>query len=75
MDMPLRVQKHIVRLDITMHDVLSVYVTQCTSKLCNPEPNGLFREGFSGNVKSQVAASHEIHNNVSAIAESVGLVT
>ena len=64
MDMALGIQQNIVRLDITMDDALAVDVAQRAAQLGDPEANGLFGEGLAGDVEAQVAAAHEIDDQI-----------
>lgn len=64
MDMPLGVEKDIVRLDVSMDDILAVDIAQGTAQFGYPESDGFFGEGLSGDVKSQVATAHEIDHEI-----------
>ena len=64
--MAIGVEENIVGLDVTVYNVLTVDVAQCASHFGNPEPYRLFGERLPRDVKAQVAASHEVHNNISA---------
>ena len=69
MHVSVRVQQHVVRLNVPMHDALLVNVAHRTPKLGHPETHCLLRESFSRDVESQVAAIHEIDYNVSAFRQ------
>lgn len=66
-DMALRVQQHVVGLDIPMHDALLVDVADCAAELGDPEAHCLLGKGLSRNVEAQVAAVHEIDDNVQVL--------
>jgi hypothetical protein len=67
MNVAVRVEQHVVRLDVPVHDALLVDVAHGASKLGHPEAHCLFCERLSRDVESQVAAVHEIDYNVSAL--------
>lgn len=46
-NMSLRVQQDVIWLDVAMNDALGVDISERAAQLCNPEPNGIFRETFS----------------------------
>lgn len=50
--MSLGVEKDIVRLDISVDDILAVDIAQGTAQFGYPEPDGFFSKGLSGDVKS-----------------------
>jgi hypothetical protein len=56
--MAIRIKEYVVGLDVSVDDILTMDISQCTAEFCNPETYGLFGEGLSRNVKSQIAASH-----------------
>ena len=62
--MPIRVEQHVIRLDVAMHDILPMDITQSATQLGHPEANRLFGEGFSRDVEAQIAACHQIDDNV-----------
>jgi hypothetical protein len=64
MHMALRIQKNIVRLDISVYNTLLMYVSQRTSQFSDPEADSFFGEGLSLNMESEVAAVHQVHHNV-----------
>lgn len=66
MDMALRVEQHVVRLDVPVHDSLLVDVSDSASKLCYPKAHCLFCEGLSRNVKAQITTVHQIEHDVAA---------
>lgn len=41
-------------------------VSQCTTELCNPESDSLFRERFPGYVEPDIATIHQINDDVPA---------
>ena len=51
-NMPVSIQQHIIRLDVPVYDVLSVYISYCATELGNPESDRLFGEGLSRYVES-----------------------
>lgn len=65
MDMAVRVQQHIVGLDVPVDNALLVDVAHGTPELGHPETHGLFCKCLSRNVESQIAAVHEIDYDVS----------
>ena len=64
--MTVRVQQHIVRLDIPVHNALLMDVAHGASKLSHPKSHCLLCECLPRNVESQVTAVHEIDYDVSA---------
>lgn len=46
MDMAIGVQEDVIRLDISVDDVLGVNIPQGTAQLGDPEPDGLLGEGL-----------------------------
>lgn len=63
------VEKDVVGLDVAVNNVLAVDVAEGTAQLCNPESNGLFCEGLSGDVESKVAAAHEVDHEVPGVGD------
>jgi hypothetical protein len=47
MNMPFRVQEHIVGFEITVNDPLRVNISERTPQFCNPKSYGLLSEAFS----------------------------
>lgn len=45
--MTVGIQEDVVRLDVSVYDVLAVYISQGAAELGDPEPNGIFRKRFS----------------------------
>jgi len=66
MDVAVRVEKHIVGLDIPVHDALLVYVAHGAAELRHPELHGILGEGLSRDVEAQVAAVHEVDHDIAA---------
>jgi hypothetical protein len=58
MDMAISIEQNVVRLDIAVDDVLSVYISKSTSELSNPKSNSLFGKGLSRNMEPQISTSH-----------------
>jgi hypothetical protein len=67
-DVAIGVEKDVVRLDISVNNVLTVDISQGTPKLCDPELNRLLGEGLSGDVEAQITAGHEIEYKVAIAA-------
>lgn len=65
--MSLRVQEDVIRLEVSMYDPLRMDVSQCTSQFGNPEPHCFLGEAFPRDMESQIAAIHEIHNDVTEV--------
>ena len=64
MDVAIRVQKHVVRLDVAVDDALAVDIPQCTTELRDPKADCLLSESFPRYVKSQVAAVHQVDHQI-----------
>lgn len=64
MDVAVSIQEHVIWLHVTVNDALAVDIAQGASQLGDPEPHGLLCECFAGNMKSQVAAAHQVDNEV-----------
>jgi hypothetical protein len=64
MDVTVSVQQYVVWLYISMDDALGMYVSQSTSKFCYPKSHSVLCECFPGDVKSKIAACHQIHNQI-----------
>ena len=62
--MALRVQQHIIRLDVPVDDALPVDISQGTAQLGNPKPHRFLGEGLSRDMESQVAAGHQVDDDV-----------
>jgi hypothetical protein len=60
------IQKHVVGLDISVDDALSVDVSKCAAELGDPESHGLLRERLPRYVESQITAAHKIHDEIPA---------
>lgn len=67
MDMAIRVEQHVVGLDVTVDDVLLVDVAKSAAQLRDPEANGLLGEGLSRDVEAQVSTRHKIDDNVQVL--------
>ena len=63
-DMTVCVEENVVGLDIAVDDALAVNIPQRAAELGNPEANILLCESLSRNVKSEIAAAHEINHKV-----------
>lgn len=63
-DMPLRIQQHIVRLQIPVDDALRMDVPQGTTKLGHPESHRFLRETLPQNMKSKITAIHKIDHDI-----------
>ena len=66
MDMAIRVEENIVRLDVAMDNALLVNVADGAAELGYPEAHRLFGEGLSRDVETQVATVHQVDDDVSA---------
>lgn len=64
MDMAVRVEQDVVGFDVAVYNVLLVDITKGTTQLRDPEADGIFAEGFARYVEAQVAARHEVDDNV-----------
>ncbi len=64
MNVTISVKEHIVGFYVAMDNVVAMNITQSTSKLRYPEADRIFGKRLSRNVKSQIAAAHEIDNEV-----------
>lgn len=64
MDMAVRIEQYVVRLDVPVHNALLVDVAHGASKLGHPETHCLLCECLSRDVESQVATVHEVDDNV-----------
>lgn len=69
MDMALRVQQHVVGLEIAMDDTLRVDVLQSTTKLSNPEPHRFLGEAFPRDMEPKITAVHEIDHDVARTSQ------
>ena len=58
MNVSLRIEQNIIRLDIAMDDALAVDVIEGASKFGNPEPDAVLCEAFSRDMKTKVSTSH-----------------
>ena len=64
MDVAICIQQHVVRLHVTVDDALRVDIAQSASQLRDPEPHSLFCKCLSRDVEPQVAAGHQVDNEV-----------
>ena len=62
--MAIGIQKHVVGLDVSVDNVLSVDVAQGTAELCDPKPYGRFGKRLSRDMETQITAAHEVNNQV-----------
>jgi hypothetical protein len=60
----IRIEEYVVGLHVSMDDILTMDISQCTTEFCNPETDCFFCKGLSRNMKSQIAASHQIDNEI-----------
>lgn len=67
MHVSIGVKEDIVRLDISVDNVLGVDIFESASKLGYPKPNGVFGKGLSGNVKSQITTAHQIDHEIPVV--------
>lgn len=77
MDVSIGIEKHVVWFDITMYDALTMYISQRTAELGDPESDCVFGECLSGDVEPQVATTHEVDDEIpgttSALEQSRGI--
>ena len=64
MNVAFGVKQDVVRLHVAMDDAMVVNVAQGTTELSHPEADGLLCKGLSRSVEPQVAAVHEINDEV-----------
>lgn len=62
--MPLGVEQDIVRLDVSVNDVLGMDIAEGAAQFSNPETDSLLGKRLSGDVESQVAAAHQIDDEI-----------
>lgn len=62
--MTIGVEEHVVRLDVSVDDALTMDVSQGTAQLGNPEANSLFSKCFSRDMESQIATTHQVDDEV-----------
>ena len=62
--MAIGVEQDIVRLDVSVDDILAVNIAQGTAQLGDPEADGLFCERFSRDMESEITAAHKVDNEV-----------
>ena len=67
MDVPVRVEQDVVGLDVAVDDALLVAVADGAAQLGHPEADGVLCKGFAGDVEAQVAAVHEVDDNVEVL--------
>lgn len=67
MDVAVRVEQDVVRLDVPVDDALLVDVAHGAAELGHPEAHGLFCKGLAGDVEAQVAAVHEVDDDVAGM--------
>jgi hypothetical protein len=65
MNVAVRVEQDVVGLDVSVDDALLVDVSHGASELGHPEAHRLLGKCFSRDVESQIAAIHEVDDNVS----------
>lgn len=58
MYMAVRIQQHIIWLDIPVHYPLLVYVPERAAQLGDPEPYSLLGKRLSGDMESKISAIH-----------------
>lgn len=64
MDVTIGIEEHVIWFDIAVYDALSVNVSEGAAELGDPKPHCVLGKGLSGNVKSQIAAAHQINHQV-----------
>lgn len=64
MDMSLGIQQHVIGLEIAMDDTLRMDILQGAAKLGHPEPHCFLREALARDMKSEIAAIHQVDHNV-----------
>lgn len=62
--MPLRVEKDVIWLNVSVDDVLGMDIAEGAAQLGDPETDSLFGKSLSGDVESQIAAAHQIDDKV-----------
>lgn len=70
MDVAIGIEQHVIGLDIPVYNALCVDVSDSAAKLCYPEAYGILCESFPGDVETEVAAVHEINDNVAVCVVS-----
>lgn len=69
MDMPFRVQQHVVGFEIAMNDTLRVDVLQSTAQLGNPKSHRFLSETFPRDMEPKITAIHEIDHDVARTSQ------
>lgn len=64
--MTFRIQKYVVRLDVSVHNALLVDIADRATELSNPKAHSLFGKGLARDVKAQIAAIHQVYHDVSS---------
>lgn len=72
MDHAVGVEKHVVGLDVPVHDALLVYVPHCAAELGYPEAHRFFCEGLSRDVEPKITTVHQIDHDVPATVSHAG---
>jgi hypothetical protein len=72
-DVALGVKKHVVGLDVPVHNALPVDVADRAAKLGYPEAHCFFCERLPRDVEAKIAAIHQIHHNVPRSRQYVAL--
>ena len=71
MDVAFGVEQNVVRLQVSVHDALLVYIPQCACQFGHPEANGILSHGLSRDMESQIAAVHKVLHNVPSCPSAV----
>ena len=72
MNVAVGIQQHVVRLDVPVHDTLGVYVADSAAQFGYPEAHGVLGESLARDVETEVAAVHQIDDDVSVGCQADG---
>ena len=67
MDMAVRVKEDVVRFDVAVDNALLVDIAHSAAQLGDPEAHGLLGEGLARDVEAQVAAVHEVDDDIEVL--------